>query len=195
MSSTLSGPGPSEAGTFKVARTNDGLALETYWNGLRDGTDLPAYAQIDPVRIPRAILPGIFVLEFDGEGLRYRFSGTRLRAVGGIELKGLYADGQSSAKRDIFAALMHEQQIRPFGTWSVRALIYEGCPTLYCHVTTFPVRDGTNAWPYLTLGLIECDMPGGYRGASLTKNASVSWKALDVGFGVPDETLFGADAA
>ncbi len=68
--------------------------LET-WEALRGTREMPARADIDPVRLPRAMLPNMFLFDILREPeLRYRWRliGTRLVEVLGRDATGTYWD-------------------------------------------------------------------------------------------------------
>lgn len=65
--------------------------LFTYWEGLRQGRDVPARAELDP----RAIKGGIehtFILELSGpEDCRFRIAGSKVSDLLGLELRSMPA--------------------------------------------------------------------------------------------------------
>jgi hypothetical protein len=74
--------------------------LHAYWRGKCGGRDgdwrLPARADIDPLEIPRDLLPGIVLLELEMQGGRRRFRmrlfGSDLEAMTGSNETGRYYD-------------------------------------------------------------------------------------------------------
>ncbi len=62
-------------------------ALYHYWNGLRQGRDVPCRNDIEPRQI-KNLLPDIFILEhFDNDHLVFRLAGTRLCEFYGREFR------------------------------------------------------------------------------------------------------------
>lgn len=63
--------------------------LYAYWDGLRNGRPMPSRRDIDPLKIPRSLLPYLYVMEVHGpEAFRFRLSGTRLREIFGRDVTG-----------------------------------------------------------------------------------------------------------
>ena len=62
-------------------------ALYHYWNGLRQGREVPCRKDIDPRQI-KMLLPDIFILErFDHDHLVFRLAGTRICDFYGREFR------------------------------------------------------------------------------------------------------------
>ena len=68
--------------------------LHQHWEARRGTRPMPARADFDPVELPRALLPNLFLVDVEEEPrrFRYRLVGTELTAVMKRELKGLYID-------------------------------------------------------------------------------------------------------
>ena len=66
----------------------------TYWLGKRGGRAMPRKRDIDPVEIPRKILPNLQIIEVIGGGarFRYRLVGTALVEAYGMDFSGRIAD-------------------------------------------------------------------------------------------------------
>ena len=56
------------------------LGVYDHWNGLRRGRCMPSRADLDPVELPRALLPSVFMVDVTRDPLdfRYRLLGTAL---------------------------------------------------------------------------------------------------------------------
>lgn len=68
-------------------------AIHAYWDDRRDGREMPARREIDPVDL-KEWLPNIFLVDVEQSPMRYRYRlvGTELTAVMGRELRGRYVD-------------------------------------------------------------------------------------------------------
>jgi hypothetical protein len=68
--------------------------LHRYWEARRSGRAMPSRADMDPVELPRALLPNLFLVDVEGSPprFRYRLVGTELTAVMRRELRGRYID-------------------------------------------------------------------------------------------------------
>ena len=70
-------------------------AVYSYWDGLRAGRFAPAYAEVDPVDIPK-LLRYLLVTDVEtapgGRRYRYRLCGTEVEQHFGIAMRGCYVD-------------------------------------------------------------------------------------------------------
>lgn len=68
--------------------------LHRHWEARRGERAMPSRADMDPVELPRKLLPNLFLVdvEEDPRRFRYRLVGTELTAVMRRELAGLYID-------------------------------------------------------------------------------------------------------
>lgn len=68
--------------------------LHQHWEARRGARAMPSRADLDPVELPRQLLPNLFLVDVEEEPrrFRYRLVGTELTAVMKRELKGLYID-------------------------------------------------------------------------------------------------------
>ncbi|MEQ8817544.1 MAG: PAS domain-containing protein [Thalassobaculum sp.] len=64
-----------------------------YWDGLRDGADLPAKDRIDPLAIPRRLLSNVFLMVYDDhrDDVCFTLVGSYAHIARGMELSGTYA--------------------------------------------------------------------------------------------------------
>ena len=103
MGVTLTGEFPfSRKGAGPQAREPSGgglphpelAALLKYWEGRRGERAMPSRADMDPVDLPRRLLPNLFLVDVEEAPRRYRYRlvGTELTAVMRRELKGQYID-------------------------------------------------------------------------------------------------------
>jgi hypothetical protein len=69
-------------------------AAYDYWCDNRDNLELPPADAIDPLKMPRACLPFIVILEVEDPPLRFRcrLTGTRVVESLGVDLTNLYID-------------------------------------------------------------------------------------------------------
>jgi len=69
-------------------------ALLSYWERRRGERAMPSRADMDPVELPRRLLPNLFLVDVEAAPRRYRYRlvGTELTAVMRRELKGQYID-------------------------------------------------------------------------------------------------------
>jgi len=100
------------------------LALET-WNRLRGDRAMPSPADIDPLTLPRALLPHILLIDVEHEPalrFRWRLIGTHITNVTGRDSTGRYWD--EIYDRQIFGKLKtgplwimkHRRPVRTFGS-------------------------------------------------------------------------------
>lgn len=73
------------------------LQLYSYWKERREGTRPPERSSIDPVDMPRAVLPYLMLAEFEGPDdelprVRYRLVGTAIGERYGGDFTGHYLD-------------------------------------------------------------------------------------------------------
>ncbi|MDF1750062.1 MAG: PAS domain-containing protein [Alphaproteobacteria bacterium] len=60
-----------------------------YWNRLRASRCMPERPEVDPVDVPRAVLPHLYILVRDPAGdFRFRLAGTRMAEVFGRDITG-----------------------------------------------------------------------------------------------------------
>jgi hypothetical protein len=92
-----------------------------FWLSRRRGRDLPFKNSIDPVEMPRAILPSLFLYERTAEGrFRCRLAGTRLVTLFQHDFTGRYLDEQlppvAAADRvRLFSAVLDEARPVVYG--------------------------------------------------------------------------------
>ena len=101
------GPCPAAAGTAQTGAAPGREAaaapeighpalrdLHRHWEARRGERAMPARADMDPVELPRKLLPNLFLVavEENPRRFRYRLVGTELTAVMGRELTGRYID-------------------------------------------------------------------------------------------------------
>jgi hypothetical protein len=79
-----------EVSTAPTREGSAATALTAYWQSRRRGEKLPARSDIDPVEIPRHLLPNLFMFDVLGDGAdyRYRLVGTELVAGAGRDSTG-----------------------------------------------------------------------------------------------------------
>ena len=72
---------------------NLGILLD-YWTGLRQGRQMPSRADIDPIDMPRHLLPSILLIQVSHDPLRfyYRLMGTAIAELLGEDWTGKYSD-------------------------------------------------------------------------------------------------------
>lgn len=84
------------------ARIADPLLLQLfdYWNSRRDGRPVPDRRDIDPVDMPRRLLPHLLLVELHGAvpRIRYRLVGTAICARYGADFTGTWLDEVSGAE-------------------------------------------------------------------------------------------------
>jgi hypothetical protein len=83
-------PEPLEESAFRAQLPADGpRRLFDHWASLRAGAVMPDYGRIDPIGMPRDLLPALYIVaaEPDG-GFRFRLSGTGLRTVFNADITG-----------------------------------------------------------------------------------------------------------
>jgi len=70
------------------------VALYDYWQRKRGGRVMPDRSDIDPVDMPKALLPYLFMVDLFGTPARwrYRLMGTEMAARLGTDLTGRYLD-------------------------------------------------------------------------------------------------------
>lgn len=70
------------------------LQLYNYWNGRRNGRPVPDRRDIDPIDMPRAVLPHLLLVELHGPipRIRYRLVGTAICARYGSDFTGYWLD-------------------------------------------------------------------------------------------------------
>ena len=100
------GPCPAAAGTAQAGAPAQEAAtgleighpalrdLHRHWEARRGARAMPARADMDPVELPRKLLPNLFLVavENDPRRFRYRLVGTELTAVMRREFTGQYVD-------------------------------------------------------------------------------------------------------
>lgn len=79
---------------FRAELFDDGArSLFDYWQSLRGPRAMPARADIDPLEIPRNILPWLYILAVSDDGNhRFRLAGTGLDTVFNAEITGKRVD-------------------------------------------------------------------------------------------------------
>lgn len=95
---------------FRESIANPVLSgLYDYWSALRSNLGrLPRRSEVDPLDLPREVLPGIIVLEEEPDGRFFcRLAGTRLRDSFGFEPTGWHLDevmapGPAAARAAIY---------------------------------------------------------------------------------------------
>lgn len=84
------------------------LALAQYWGGQRQGRDFPDRADIDPLGMPRCILPHLSLVEISdgGRRARYRLVGTEIVNRLGQDFTGRYASEVMTGDYHLFITSM-----------------------------------------------------------------------------------------
>lgn len=107
-----------------------------YWRTLAGGREMPVTTDVDPVQVPRHVLPHLCVVDVLADGrFRYRVAGTRLVEGCGMEITGRYADAMPGAEavvrrfQHLIGARKPYHCIAPL-TWS--ALTYKSYETVVC---------------------------------------------------------------
>jgi hypothetical protein len=60
-----------------------------YWDGLRGARAMPERSDVDPLDVPRPLLPNLYILVRDDDGgFRFRLGGTRLVEIFGRDITG-----------------------------------------------------------------------------------------------------------
>jgi hypothetical protein len=77
-----------------IPRSAELQALYDYWREIRGDRRLPSRADLDPVDLPRQLLPNILLIEVSYEPLRfyYRVMGTAIAGLLGEDWTGKYVD-------------------------------------------------------------------------------------------------------
>ena len=70
----------------------DTIALYNYWLAKSGNRTMPARADIDPVEMPKQLLPGICIVDVVADERRYVY---RLVGTGDVEVRGLDPTGKS----------------------------------------------------------------------------------------------------
>lgn len=91
----------------------DLAALHRYWEERRGERPMPSRADMDPVDLPRRLLPNLFLVDVEEAPRRYRYRlvGTELTAVMGRELARQYIDEMPFLFRK-FALPAYEEVMR-----------------------------------------------------------------------------------
>lgn len=118
---------------FLTEPTLEGLADErlrrmyAYWLSRRRGDELPTLQAIDPLALPRGVLPWLSILEVEPEPLRFRsrLVGTEVVEAIGIDHSGRYLDSLPGMEGQLarFAWCVETRQpylARATMTWSPR---------------------------------------------------------------------------
>jgi hypothetical protein len=100
------------------------LTLYSYWDRKRSGRALPDRRDIDPVEIPRPLLPFLFMVELADTPprWRYRLMGTKMVERLGVDLTGRFHDEALGSKYANYLTQLNSEirQIRrPLYTESV----------------------------------------------------------------------------
>lgn len=74
---------------------SDTLALYAYWRAKCAGRRMPSRADLDPLEIPRGLLPGICLVDVVPDGRRYVY---RLVGTTDVEVRGYDPTGKSVAE-------------------------------------------------------------------------------------------------
>ena len=74
------------------------VAALRYWRASRAGRATPGHDTIDPLRIPRRVLPHVILVDVQGERFRYRLVGTRMVEQWGEDFTGRYLDEITSGE-------------------------------------------------------------------------------------------------
>jgi hypothetical protein len=70
------------------------IAFYRYWNGARGGKSMPARSDVDPIDIPKDLLPNLFLVEVVDGGRRFKFrlAGTESTIASGRPMTGFHVD-------------------------------------------------------------------------------------------------------
>jgi hypothetical protein len=107
-----------------------------YWRRLAGNRQMPETVEVDPVQIPRHVLPNICVVDVQPDDrFRYRVAGTRLVEGCGVEITGKYADemvGSDGVEQRYRRAVRSRKPYHCIGplTWS--PLSYKHYETVVC---------------------------------------------------------------
>ncbi len=74
------------------------MAALEYWQSSRSGAATPRCDAIDPLRIPRLVLPHVILVDVLGGRFRYRLVGTRMVEQWGEDFTGRYLDEITSGE-------------------------------------------------------------------------------------------------
>lgn len=84
------------------------MAASDHWWGIYDGTALPGAELIDPLVLPRCILPYVILADLEGERVFFRLVGTAMCERWGFDFTGKYLDQIMSGEYgDYIASLFH----------------------------------------------------------------------------------------
>ncbi|WP_193367860.1 PAS domain-containing protein [Pelagibius marinus] len=91
-------------------------AAYDYWWQTRGELELPPADAIDPLRMPRACLPFIVILEVEASPLRFRcrLTGTRVVDSLGVDLTGLYIDELPNIEKPLARMAWCVRERRPY---------------------------------------------------------------------------------
>lgn len=125
------------------------LNLAAYWSAKRGGDRLPPRRAIDPLDMPRRLLPHLSLAEATGEGatIRYRLLGTEL-----VLRAGRDHTGKTSAE-------ILEGGYRDYIETLYMTVINEACP-LYAESTRVWAEDGVGRVRRLLLPVTADDLSG-----------------------------------
>lgn len=91
-------------------RSNTTTELFRYWNTIRGKRELPRRDELEPGDI-RLLLPNLFILERERNGISFRLAGTHVCALFGLELRGrqfgmLWLNAQAAKTQRIAGQVM-----------------------------------------------------------------------------------------
>lgn len=104
------GTGGPQKWNERKMRSKTTMELFRYWNTIRGKRDLPCRDELEPGDI-RALLPNLFILERDRNGISFRLGGTHVCALFGLELRGrqfgmLWLNSQAAKTQRIAGQVM-----------------------------------------------------------------------------------------
>jgi hypothetical protein len=114
-------------------------AFYRYWRRVRGDRSMPRRADIDPVAIPRRLLPNLFLTEVidGGARFRYRLVGTEAARTIGSDATGRYLDeiNQKPHYRDYVTALYRHVAADRLPRFSISHFFKAGEPAGRYHAT------------------------------------------------------------
>ncbi|WP_173012629.1 PAS domain-containing protein [Niveispirillum sp. SYP-B3756] len=129
------------------------------------GRQVPDRRLMDPVNLPRPLLPSMFIYEREGERFRCRLAGSRLREVFGHAMEGRYLDDmvkpESAPRRNaIFNTVLEEGKPLIYSGF----LVAEGKEWRYFRRLLLPMRKQAGGPVDQIMGAVHfCDPPPGLR--------------------------------
>ncbi|PJI37630.1 PAS domain-containing protein [Ferrovibrio sp.] len=146
------------------------LNLAAYWSAKRGGHPLPPRAAIDPLDMPRRLLPHLMLVEPTGRDLEVRF-----RLVGTELVQRFRRDATGKTSRDLYP---QDSDYRSYLEQIYSSVIQRGQPLYADNTRRFP-EEGASRVRHLLLPIAA--EPGSNRAALVL--SSISWSLADDGEG------------